>query len=115
MSGAIPPLPQYASMAWCLVKARDNFYTAQKKVTNDTVEEANLQRSCKIDLLVLFVPTGTQGLNNFTIVEVSIAVKFFYRDRVAIPVLQPPTWRTTHFCRLLRHAWATVGLFHTHE
>jgi uncharacterized membrane protein YphA (DoxX/SURF4 family) len=28
-------------------------------------------------LLVLFVPTGTQGLNNFTIVEVSIAVKFF--------------------------------------
>jgi hypothetical protein len=28
-------------------------------------------------LLVLFVPTGTKGLNNFTIVEVSIAVKFF--------------------------------------
>jgi hypothetical protein len=28
-------------------------------------------------LLVLFVPTGTQGLNNFTIVEVSIAVIFF--------------------------------------
>jgi hypothetical protein len=28
-------------------------------------------------LPVLFVPTGTQGLNNFTIVEVSIAVKFF--------------------------------------
>jgi hypothetical protein len=27
-------------------------------------------------LLVLFVPTGTEGLN-FTIVEVSIAVKFF--------------------------------------
>jgi hypothetical protein len=27
--------------------------------------------------LVLFVPTGTQGLNNFTIVEVSIAVKCF--------------------------------------
>jgi hypothetical protein len=26
---------------------------------------------------VLFVPTGTQGLNNFTIVEVSVAVKFF--------------------------------------
>jgi len=25
MRGAIPPLPQYASMAWCLVKHRDNF------------------------------------------------------------------------------------------
>jgi hypothetical protein len=25
MSGAIPPLPQYAFMAWCLVKHRDNF------------------------------------------------------------------------------------------
>jgi hypothetical protein len=25
MRGAIPPLPQYAFMAWCLVKHRDNF------------------------------------------------------------------------------------------
>jgi hypothetical protein len=25
MSGAIPPLPQYAFMSWCLVKYRDNF------------------------------------------------------------------------------------------
>jgi len=25
MSGAIPPLPQYSFMAWCLVKHRDNF------------------------------------------------------------------------------------------
>jgi hypothetical protein len=26
MSGAIPPLPQYASMAWCLVKAQGQLY-----------------------------------------------------------------------------------------
>jgi hypothetical protein len=25
MCGAIPPLPQYIFMAWCLVKHRDNF------------------------------------------------------------------------------------------
>jgi len=25
MGGAIPPLPQYAFMAWCFVKHRDNF------------------------------------------------------------------------------------------
>jgi hypothetical protein len=25
MRGVIPPLPQYAFMAWCLVKLRDNF------------------------------------------------------------------------------------------
>jgi hypothetical protein len=25
MCGAIPPLPQYVFMAWCLVKHRDNF------------------------------------------------------------------------------------------
>jgi hypothetical protein len=43
------------------------------------------------------------------IVEVSMAVTFF-TDRVASPVLQPPTWGSTHFSRLLRHAWATVGL-----
>jgi hypothetical protein len=26
MSGAIPPLPQYAFMAWCLVKAQGQFH-----------------------------------------------------------------------------------------
>jgi hypothetical protein len=26
MCGAIPPLPQYVFMVWCLVKHRDNFY-----------------------------------------------------------------------------------------
>jgi nitroimidazol reductase NimA-like FMN-containing flavoprotein (pyridoxamine 5'-phosphate oxidase superfamily) len=26
MSGAIPPLPQYASMAWCSVKAQGKLY-----------------------------------------------------------------------------------------
>jgi hypothetical protein len=26
MSGAIPPLPQYAFMAWCLVKAQGQLY-----------------------------------------------------------------------------------------
>jgi len=25
MSGAMPPLPQYVFMVWCLVKRRDNF------------------------------------------------------------------------------------------
>jgi hypothetical protein len=25
MRGALPPLPQYVFMAWCLVKHRDNF------------------------------------------------------------------------------------------
>jgi hypothetical protein len=28
MCGAIPPLPQYVFMAWCLVKQRDNFLLA---------------------------------------------------------------------------------------
>jgi hypothetical protein len=26
MSGAVPPLPQYAFMAWCLVKAQGQLY-----------------------------------------------------------------------------------------
>jgi hypothetical protein len=26
MNGAIPPLPQYALMAWCLVKAQGQLY-----------------------------------------------------------------------------------------
>jgi hypothetical protein len=36
MHGAILPLPQYAFMAWCLVKHRDNFtfYNAKVMETN---------------------------------------------------------------------------------
>jgi hypothetical protein len=42
-------------------------------------------------LLILSVPTGTQGLNNFTIVEVSIAVKFFTETGLlaVCPIPQP--------------------------
>jgi hypothetical protein len=32
MRGAIPPLPQYAFMAWCLVKHRDTFtFTTEER------------------------------------------------------------------------------------
>jgi hypothetical protein len=61
-------------------------------------------------LLVLFVPTGTQGLNNFTIVEVSIAVKFFTETGL-LALCSNPQPGEYHFGRILRHAWATVGLF----
>jgi hypothetical protein len=32
MSGNIPPLPQYAFMAWCLVKAQGKLYLLLNKV-----------------------------------------------------------------------------------
>jgi hypothetical protein len=32
--GAIPPLPQYVSMAWCLVKHRDFTFLMMKKKKN---------------------------------------------------------------------------------
>jgi hypothetical protein len=32
MSGAIPPLPQYAFMAWCSVKAQAEKETAHEKI-----------------------------------------------------------------------------------
>jgi hypothetical protein len=34
MRGAIPPLPQYVFMSWCLVKYRDNFTFTLYKLTN---------------------------------------------------------------------------------
>jgi hypothetical protein len=37
MRGAIPPLPQYFVMAWCLVKHRDNFTFYLHKKTGDVV------------------------------------------------------------------------------
>jgi hypothetical protein len=70
------------------------------------------------------------------VAEVSVAFKFFFRERVASPALQPPPppnledqvsifispgpldgpvipqAPSTHFSRLLRHVWATVGLFY---
>jgi hypothetical protein len=31
MSGAVPPLPQYAFMSWCSVKAQGQLYLYQKE------------------------------------------------------------------------------------
>jgi hypothetical protein len=31
MSGALPPLPQYAFMAWCSVKVQGQLYTERKR------------------------------------------------------------------------------------
>jgi hypothetical protein len=40
MRGAIPPLPQYAFMAWCLVKKhRDNFTFLRFTVIDITISE----------------------------------------------------------------------------
>jgi hypothetical protein len=44
MSGAIPPLPQYAFMAWCLVKHRDNFTLKRQEKTKHGREEMNEKR-----------------------------------------------------------------------
>jgi hypothetical protein len=45
MRGAIPPLPQYVLMAWCLVKHRDNFtFNIAYTVTSSTTTENELER-----------------------------------------------------------------------
>jgi hypothetical protein len=43
MSGVIPPLPQYASMAWSLVKKkhRDNFTFTFREIKNRSGETAS--------------------------------------------------------------------------
>jgi hypothetical protein len=47
------------------------------KIYYHTSFEYSRLSGASVLLLVLFVPTGTQGLNNFIIVEVSIRVNFF--------------------------------------
>jgi hypothetical protein len=48
MRGAIPPLPQYVFMAWCLVKHRDNFtfyFIISKQYSNNVaIVLSSLQR-----------------------------------------------------------------------
>jgi hypothetical protein len=48
MRGAIPPLPQYVFMAWCLVEHRDNFAFYMRKETALSYERS------------LFVPRGAE-------------------------------------------------------
>jgi hypothetical protein len=43
MSGAMPPLPQYAFMAWCLVKHSDNF-TIKSKIMRWVGHKASVDR-----------------------------------------------------------------------
>jgi hypothetical protein len=48
MSGAIHPLPQYAFMAWCLVKKhRDNFYPIYFWLGREKEEIEDIQKKKK--------------------------------------------------------------------
>jgi len=38
MRGAIPPLPQYAFVAWCLVKAQGQIYLYLKEIGWEVVD-----------------------------------------------------------------------------
>jgi hypothetical protein len=63
MSGAIPPLPQYVFMTWCLLKHRDSFnltFSCEKfhKVTKDEHQGATLLAA--ITTLVLLVRRSHQ-------------------------------------------------------
>jgi hypothetical protein len=51
MHGAVPPLPHYAFMAWCLVKHRDNFtftFTLQMSI------EKEVYKSIEFTILLIF-------------------------------------------------------------
>jgi hypothetical protein len=47
MSGAIPPLPQYAFMAWCLVKHRDNFILKHLLLSSYIKARGDVSHPCK--------------------------------------------------------------------
>jgi hypothetical protein len=54
MRGAIPPLPQYVSMAWCLVKHRDNFtFTFYNYPNTNSAENIGLQKFTAINITIL--------------------------------------------------------------
>jgi hypothetical protein len=42
MRGAVPPLPRYVSMEWCLVKHRDNFTFFNEKFLERREEDKRL-------------------------------------------------------------------------
>jgi hypothetical protein len=46
MTGAIPPLPQYVFMVWCLVKQRDNFTFAFTSSYSILVAKTPFIRPC---------------------------------------------------------------------
>jgi hypothetical protein len=49
MRGAIPPLPQYAFIAWCLVKHRDNFtFTFMNGKTKSFIQKKNSENQKKL-------------------------------------------------------------------
>jgi hypothetical protein len=46
MTGAIPPVPHYAFMVWCLVKHRDNFTLTNVKLC-DKLKQFNVKTEMK--------------------------------------------------------------------
>jgi hypothetical protein len=51
MRGDIPPLPQYALMAWCLVKHRDNFTSALFSISTSSTLFSRVLKVKKVSLV----------------------------------------------------------------
>jgi len=68
MSGAMPPFPQYAFMAWCLVKHRDNFillyYLYVQLLSNPISHEAQIK-----------LRSGSSNMNFYWYVECMLTYK----------------------------------------
>jgi hypothetical protein len=61
MRGAIPPLPQEAFMAWCLVKHRDNFtftYCIKKWPTAVIIHKLNVYQVVKVKLHAFLISSA---------------------------------------------------------
>jgi len=54
MSGVIPPLPQYAFIAWCSVKAQGQLYH-NLTLKSDKINNHLLETMCKFPTLVVYL------------------------------------------------------------
>jgi hypothetical protein len=62
MRGAIPPLPQYASMAWCSVKAQGQLYfTLQLHSVYKMKEMGKYSKTCMHGYLICFFNSACES------------------------------------------------------
>jgi hypothetical protein len=72
MSGAIPPLPQYAFMAWCLLERRDNFFTFMMYIYCNFILHTIARSPMRLELFLIptpcpIVPAKSVGTHNFPV------------------------------------------------
>jgi hypothetical protein len=88
MSGAIPPLPQYAFMVWCSVKAQGQLYLYFTQVYGEHGEDDYMLCRLEVECIIMDICESTEVVHCHAILPGYVITNFWLILTVVLLCMQ---------------------------